>query len=71
MVKASSHDTISDHPVILSLRPAEGDTENLPSIQEPARHHHALRVKLAGKVQKGEEKNPIVLDIVFEGYAEF
>ena len=71
LVKASSDDTISDHPVILSLRPADGDTEKLPSIQEPARHHHALRLELAGKVEKEEDKNPIVLEIVFEGYAEF
>jgi len=71
MVKASSHDTISDHPVILSLRPAEGDVENLPSIHEPARHHHALRVKLTGKVENEEKLCPVVIDIVFEGYAEF
>ena len=72
LVKASSLDTISDHPVILSLRPSAGNVRDQPSIQEPAHKHHALRVEVNGKEENGDNKKlSIVFDIVFEGFAEF
>jgi hypothetical protein len=71
LVKASSFDTVSDHPVILSLRPVDGDAGSTPSLQEPAPDHHALRVKANGAVEGGEEQIPVVFDLVFEGFAEF
>ena len=71
LVKASSLDTVSDHPVILSLRPVDGDEGTSASLQEPAPDHHALRVHASGAVDGNEERHPVVFDIVFEGYAEF
>ena len=43
LVKASSKETSSDHPVILSLRPTKGDTVELV---EPAPEHKSVRVKI-------------------------
>ncbi len=71
LVKKSSSDTISDHPVILSLRPVDGESGKLPSLTEPARHHHALRVELLGKVKESEMTASVKFDLVFDGYAEF
>ena len=71
LIKASSYDTVSDHPVILSLRPVEGDAGAAASLQEPAPDHHALRVTANGVVEGGTEPVPVSFDLVFEGYAAF
>lgn len=71
LVKASSYDTVSDHPVILSLRPVEGNADSAASLQEPAPDHHALRVAVNGTVEGSDEPVPVVFDLVFEGFAEF
>lgn len=71
LVKASSFDTVSDHPVILSLRPVDGEIGSDASIQEPVPDHHALRVKASGGIDGSDERIPVAFDIVFEGYAEF
>jgi hypothetical protein len=54
LVKASSKETSSDHPVILSLRPTKGDAVELV---EPAPEHKSVRVKVGS----------ISFEIVYEG----
>ncbi|HKQ36847.1 MAG TPA: hypothetical protein VJ063_02145 [Verrucomicrobiae bacterium] len=55
LVKASSKETTTDHPVILSLRPTKGDAIELV---EPAPEHKSVRVKIPGSVS---------FEIVYEG----
>ena len=58
LVKASSKQTSTDHPVILSLRPTKGDAVELV---EPAPEHKSVRVKMPS------EKAPLAFEIVYEG----
>jgi len=48
LVKASSKETSTDHPVILSLRPASSDQGALPQLNAPAPEHKSVRVKVPG-----------------------
>ena len=54
LVKASSKETSTDHPVILSLRPTKGDRQEL---LEPAPEHKSVRVKIGA----------LPFEIVYEG----
>ncbi|HTD87914.1 MAG TPA: hypothetical protein VK850_15175 [Candidatus Binatia bacterium] len=54
LVKASSKETTTDHPVILSLRPTKGDAVELV---EPAPEHKSVRVKIGS----------VPFEIVYEG----
>jgi hypothetical protein len=65
LVKASSKETSSDHPVILSLRPASSDTGGFPSLQQPVPDHKSVRVKVPAKA--GDAKTDLVFEIVYEG----
>jgi hypothetical protein len=65
LVKASSKDTATDHPVILSLRPAASAEGELPKLDEPAVEHKSVRVKVAGKA--GAEKADLMFEVVYEG----
>jgi len=63
LVKISAKETSTDHPVVMSLRPAasaEGDAK----LTEPAPEHKAVRVKVPAK---GPETTAIAFEIVFEG----
>jgi len=65
VVKASSKETSTDHPVILSLRPASSTDGEFPRPNEPAPEHKSVRVKVPAKF--GEEKTTLVFDVVYEG----
>jgi hypothetical protein len=65
LVKASSKETATEHPVILSLRPASSDAGEMPKLNEPAPEHKSVRVKVPAKA--GEEKTSLVFEIVYEG----
>ena len=65
LVKASSRETSTDHPVILSLRPASSGDGELPKLAEPAPEHKSVRVKVPAKA--GDEKTSLVFEIVYEG----
>ena len=65
LVKASSKETSTDHPMILSLRPASSDTVESPALAEPAPEHKTIRVKIPAIV--GSEKAAIPFEIVYEG----
>ncbi len=65
LVKASSKETSTDHPVILSLRPASSDQGDLPQLNTPAPDHKSVRVKVPAKA--ADEKVRITFEIVYEG----
>jgi len=65
LVKASSKETSTDHPVILSLRPASSDAGETPQLVEPAPEHKSVRVKVPASA--GGEKTSIAFEIVYEG----
>ena len=65
LVKASSKETSTDHPVILSLRPASSDASDIPQLNTPAPDHKSVRVKVPAKA--GDEKVGISFEVVYEG----
>ena len=65
LVKASSKETSTDHPVILSLRPASSDQGDVPQLNTPVPEHKSVRVKVPAKA--GEEKVNITFEVVYEG----
>jgi len=65
LVKASSKETSTDHPVILSLRPASSTEGEFPKLNEPAPEHKSVRVKIPAKF--GAEKTAVVFEVVYEG----
>jgi hypothetical protein len=65
LVKASSKETATDHPLILSLRPAASADGDLPRLNDPAPEHKSVRVKVPAKA--GEEKTSLIFEVVYEG----
>ena len=65
LVKASSKETTTDHPVILSLRPAPSAEGDLPKLNEPAPEHKSVRVQVPAKA--GAESTSLVFEVVYEG----
>ncbi|HKS36493.1 MAG TPA: hypothetical protein VJW76_04845 [Verrucomicrobiae bacterium] len=65
LVKASSRETSTDHPVILSLRPAAADDGDPPKLNSPVPDHKSMRVKVPAKA--GEDKTAITFELVYEG----
>jgi hypothetical protein len=67
LVRASSKETATEHPIILSLRPCSGPDQPVATVREPAADHHSLR--LAVEAQSPEERTPAVLafELVISG----
>ena len=64
LMKASSKETSTDHPMVLSLRPVTS-TEGPPlRLNTPAPEHKSVRVKIPAK---GPDAKEIAFEIVFEG----
>lgn len=64
LMKASSKETSTDHPMVLSLRPV-ASTEGAPlMLNTPAPEHKSVRVKVPAK---GADTKEIAFEIVFEG----
>ncbi len=67
MVKASSRDTATDHPVVLSLRPGSADDGEFAKLNEPAPDHKSLRVKLTAKAPDSDQNVTLVFELVYKG----
>ena len=65
LVQASSKETATDHPLILSLRPASSEAGESPKLNAPAPEHKSIRVKIPAKA--GDEKTSLTFEIVYEG----
>jgi hypothetical protein len=63
LVKISAKETSTDHPVVMSLRPA-ASAEGEAKLTEPAPEHKAVRVRIPAK---GGDAAAIAFEIVFEG----
>lgn len=66
LVKASTKLTVTEHPVILSLRPATEEGA-APKLFAPAEEHKSLRVSIPAQVGGKQEKTSLVFEIVYEG----
>ena len=67
LTKASSKGTASNHPVILSLRPATSEEGVMPKLLDPALDLKAVRVKIPAKVSGEGEKTKLVFDLIYSG----
>ena len=65
LVKASSKETSTDHPIIISLRPPSAEAGDTPKIVEPAPEHKSILLKVPAKA--GADAAPLAFEIVFEG----
>lgn len=66
LVKASAKLTVTEHPVIVSLRPATEEGA-APKLFAPAEEHKSLRVSIPARVGGKDEKTSLVFEIVYEG----
>jgi hypothetical protein len=66
MVRASGRETPTEHPVVLSLRPAS-QAKEAPELAEPAPEHRAIRIKLPARVPDAEQSEDVGFDLVIEG----
>jgi hypothetical protein len=64
LMKASSKETSTDHPMVLSLRPVTATDGSAVKLTTPAAEHKALRVKVP---TKGADTKEIAFEIVVEG----
>jgi hypothetical protein len=69
MIKASLKDTASEHPMILSLRPAKKAAAK-PAIIEPAPEHKSILLAAVGALKDAKANVAIPMQIVFEGFGE-
>jgi hypothetical protein len=64
LMKASSKETSTDHPMVMSLRPVTSLEGPAVKLSTPAPEHKSVRVKVPAK---GSDTKEIAFDIVFEG----
>ncbi len=65
LIKASSKETATEHPVILSLRPVSSEAGESPKLNAPVPEHKSVRVQIPAKA--GEAKSSVTFEIVYEG----
>jgi hypothetical protein len=70
LVKASSKETSTDHPMVLSLRPASSEEGDFPKINEPAPEHKSVRVKVPAKEPAADQKTSLIFEVVYQGVAK-
>ena len=66
VVKASAKETSTEHPHVMSLRPATAEAGDQPQIKEPVPEHKSILLKLPAKA--GDEKTSLTLELVCEGH---
>lgn len=66
LVKASGKGTSSNHPHVMSLRPASSEPGEQPQIKEPAPEHRSLLLKLPARA--GDEQTSLAFEFVCEGH---
>ena len=67
LVQASSTESSTEHPVILSLRPEESASAESPVLCAPAPEHKAIRLQLPAKIAGSAAKAELVFDLVYKG----
>jgi hypothetical protein len=66
VVKASAKGTSTEHPHVMSLRPASSEAGDQPQIKEPKPEHKSILLKLPAKA--GGEKTSVTFEIVCDGH---
>src|ERR1043165_8350268 len=62
VVKASAKGTSTEHPHVISLRPATAEAGDQPQIKEPAPEHKSVLLRLPAKA--GDEKTGLTFELV-------
>ena len=70
MTRASSKETASEHPMIMSLRPIKKKPSQIPALTEPVEEHKCLVVSAKGKVDGSDKETELIFEIVVEGFGE-
>jgi hypothetical protein len=70
MTKASSKDTATGHPMVLSLRPVDSDQGEFPKLNAPAADQQGVLLKEPAKVAGSEQPMAIAFDFVFKGHGK-
>lgn len=65
LVKVSSKETSTDHPLVLSLRPV-ATAEKVGQLSDPVADHTALRLEIPAREKKGS----VLFDLVVKGVAK-
>ena len=65
LVKASSQDTATDHPIIISLRPPQDGRGDFPRLHVPAPDHKSILLKIPAKAD--QDKVDLIFNLVYEG----
>jgi len=68
VVKASAKGMTTEHPHVMSLRPASSEAGDQPQIKEPAPGHKSILLKLPAKA--GDEKTNLTFELVCEGHVK-
>ncbi len=67
LVHSSSRGTASEHPVVISLRPAPSDDGELPKLNDPLPDHKSVRVRIPAKVLGPTSQVSVVFEVVYKG----
>lgn len=67
MVKASSKETSTDHPVIFSLFPKSGSDAPAAKLNQPAPEHKSFSIRIPAKLTGSEDKAEIAFELIVEG----
>ncbi len=70
MTRASSKDTASEHPIIMSLRPIKKRPITIPTLTTPVDEHHCLVVSAKGRPLGADKDAELVFEVVVEGFGE-
>jgi len=70
LVKASSKETSTDHPMVISLRPATSEEGDFPKLNEPAPEHKSIRLKIPAKASGSDQKTSLAFELVYQGVAK-
>jgi len=66
VVKASAKGASTEHPHVMSLRPASSDAGDQPQIKEPKPEHKSVLLKLPARA--GSEQTGLAFELVCEGH---
>ena len=70
LVKASSKERPTGHPIVFSLRPATAAGAATPSVREPLPEHKSLLLSIPVKVAESGGPTNAILELVYKGKAK-
>lgn len=67
MTETSSDETVTEHPVVLSLRPIDNITDPIPRVEKPAPNHTSIVVSTPALAFRKRDEFDLAFQIVVEG----